>query len=196
MMRPALLVGGLGETALVDEECRLLLGLRDDALRFFLGLLDDPLTLGVDALGGADLFGNGDAQLVDETERGVLIHDDVRGQGQLLAVGDEGFQPLDEENDVDRSVLLCRVEGPLRRWPELSHAARHSESRARRPGAAVGQISVRRDRKVGFGVVRGRDRRALTDHPAIRDCWWPRAGAIGSAVIAWADGWPEPCADE
>ena len=118
MMLPALLVGGLGETALVDEECRLLLGLRDDALRFFLGLLDDPLTLGVDALGGSDLFGNGDAQLVDESERGVLIHDDVRGQGQLLAVGDEGFQPLDEENDVDRSVLLCRLEGPLRRWPD------------------------------------------------------------------------------
>ena len=87
---PALLVGGLGETALVDEECRLLLRLRDDALRFLLGLLDDPLTLGVDALGGSDLFGNGDAQLVDESERGVLIHDDVRGQGQLLAVGDEG----------------------------------------------------------------------------------------------------------
>ena len=59
-----------GEPALLDEECRLLLGPGDDALGFFLGLLDDPLALGVDALGGADLFGHGHAQLVDEVERG------------------------------------------------------------------------------------------------------------------------------
>jgi hypothetical protein len=108
---PALLVSGLGQTALVDEERRLLLRSGNDAFGLFLGLLDNPLALGVDALGGADLFGNGDAQLVDETECSVLIDYDVGRQGQLLAVGDEGFEPLDEEDDVDRSVLLCRNGG-------------------------------------------------------------------------------------
>ena len=82
-------VGRLGQAPLVDEEGGLLLGAGDDPLRLLLGLLDDPLALGVDPLGGADLLGDGDAQLVDEAERGVLVDDDVRRQRQLLAVGDE-----------------------------------------------------------------------------------------------------------
>jgi hypothetical protein len=86
---PALLVGSLSQAPLVNEECRLLLRPGNDALGLFLGRFDDPLPLGVDALGGPDLLGNGDAELVDETERRVLVDDDVGGEGQLLAVGDE-----------------------------------------------------------------------------------------------------------
>ena len=91
--------------ALVDEEGGLLLGAADDALGLLLGLLDDPLALGVDALGGADLLGDGDPQLVDEAERGVLVDHDVRRQRQLLAVRDQRLEALDEEDDVDRSAL-------------------------------------------------------------------------------------------
>ena len=108
MIAPALGLGLLGEAALVDEERRLLLGLGDDPLGLVLGLLDDPLALGVDPLGGADLLGDGDAQLVDEAERGVLVDDDVGRQRQLLAVRDQRLEALDEEDDVDRSALLAR----------------------------------------------------------------------------------------
>jgi hypothetical protein len=98
----------LGQPALVDQEGGLLLRPGDDPLGLVLGLLDDPLTLGVDPLGRPDLLRDRDAQLVDEPERGVLVEDDVRRQGQLLAVGDQGFEALDEEDDVDRSSLLGR----------------------------------------------------------------------------------------
>jgi hypothetical protein len=112
---PALELGGLGQAALVDEEGRLLLGLGDDPLRLFLGLLDDPLALGVDALSRSDLLGNGDAELIDEAERRVLIDDDVRRQRQLLPVRDERLETLDEEDDVDGG-------GPPARAPGLWHA--------------------------------------------------------------------------
>ena len=109
----ALALGRLGQTPLVDQEGSLLLGLGHDPLGFLLGLLDDPLALGIDPLGRADLFGDGDAKLIDEPERRVLIHDDVGRERQLLAVGDERFETLDEEDDVDLSVLLGRGrEGP------------------------------------------------------------------------------------
>ena len=107
MISPALGLGGLGEAALVDQEGRLLLGLGDDPLGLFLGLLDDPLALGVDPLGGADLLGDGDAELVDEAERGVLVDDDVGRERQLLAVRDQRLEALDEEDDVDGSALLA-----------------------------------------------------------------------------------------
>ena len=110
---PALGVGRLGEASFVDQEGRLLLGLRDDPLRLFLGLLDDPLALGVDALRRPDLFGDGDAELVDQAEGGVLVDDDVGGEGQLLAVRDQRFEALDEEDDVQRSALQAVV-GPGR----------------------------------------------------------------------------------
>jgi hypothetical protein len=103
--RAALRLGGLGEAALADEERGLFLCPADDAFRLFLCLLDDPLALGVDALGGADLLGYGDPEFVDQAERGVLVDDDVRRERQLLAVRDEGFEALDEEDDVDRSAL-------------------------------------------------------------------------------------------
>ena len=111
MISPALRLGGLGQAALVDEEGGLFLGLGDDPLGLLLGLLDDPLALGVDALGGADLFGDGDPQLVDEAEGGVLVDHDVGRQRQLLAVGDQRLEALDEEDDVDRSALqaACRL---------------------------------------------------------------------------------------
>jgi hypothetical protein len=104
-MMSRLWLGGLRQAPLVDQEGRLLLGLGDDPLRLLLRLLDDPLALGVDPLGGADLLGDGDAQLVDEAERRVLVDDDVGREGQLLAVRDERFEALDEEDDVDRSAL-------------------------------------------------------------------------------------------
>jgi hypothetical protein len=85
----ALRVGGLGQAPLVDQEGRLLLGLGDDPLGLLLRLLDDPLALRVDPLRGADLLGDGDTELVDESERRVLVDDDVGREGQLLAVGDE-----------------------------------------------------------------------------------------------------------
>ena len=93
--------GRLGQAALLDQERRLLLGAGGDLLGFFLGLLDDPLALGVDPLRGADLLGHGHAQLVDEVEGAVLVDDDVVRQRQLLAVGDQRLEPLDEEDDVD-----------------------------------------------------------------------------------------------
>ena len=111
----ALGVGGLGQPALVDEEGRLLLGPTDDPLRLLLRLLDDPLALGVDPLRGPDLLGDGDAELVDEPERRVLVDHHVRRERQLLAVGDQRFETLDEEDDVDVVALLRRRlwHGPL-----------------------------------------------------------------------------------
>ena len=99
----------------------------DDPLGLFLGLLDDPLALGVDPLGGADLLGDGDAELVDEVEGRVLVDDDVGRQRQLLAVRDERLEALDEEDDVDRRALLGRPVGPAAR--RLWHAPDRSASR-------------------------------------------------------------------
>ena len=100
---PAFELRRLGQTPLVDEERSLLLGLRDDPLRLLLGLFDDPLALGIDPLRRADLLGNRDPQLVDEPERRVLVDDDVGRQRQFLAVRDERFEALDEEDDVDEN---------------------------------------------------------------------------------------------
>ena len=126
----ALGLGRLGQAALVDEEGGLLLGPGDDPLGLLLGLLDDPLALGVDPLGGADLFGDGDAQLVDEAERRVLVDDDVRRQRQLLAVGDERFEALDEEDDVDRSALQAADGwGPCRPAASMARGRRRSAPR-------------------------------------------------------------------
>jgi hypothetical protein len=124
----ALGLGGLGQTALVDEEGCLLLGAPDDALRLLLGLLDDPLALRVDALRRADLFGDGDTELIDEPESGVLVDDNVRRERQLLAVGDQRLEALDEEDDVD-VVNLLRVRlwhAPMRQ-PRLDDASRTPE---------------------------------------------------------------------
>ncbi len=102
----ALVLGRLGQAALVDEEGRLFLSPGDDPLRLLLGLLDDPLALGIDPLRGPDLLGDGDPQLVDEIEGGDLVDDDVVRQRQLLAVRDDRLEPLDEEDDVDGTGLL------------------------------------------------------------------------------------------
>jgi len=104
----ALGFGRLGQATFVDEEGRLLLGSPDDPLCLFLRLLDDALALGIDPLGGADLFGDGDTELIDESEGGVLVDDNVRRERQLLAVGDQRLEALDEEDDVDRSSLPAR----------------------------------------------------------------------------------------
>lgn len=101
----ALLVGGLGQAPIGDEERGLFLGAPDDPLRLVVRLVDDPLALLVDPLGLADLLGDGDSKLVDQAQRGVLVEDDVVRQGELLPVRDQRLQPLDEEDDVDGRVL-------------------------------------------------------------------------------------------
>jgi hypothetical protein len=98
---PTLHLGQLRETPLVDQEGRLLLGPGDDPLGLLLGLLDDALALGIDPFRGADLFGHGDAELVDEAEGRCLVDDDIARQGQLPTVGDDRFEALDKEDDVD-----------------------------------------------------------------------------------------------
>ncbi|HEU4672560.1 MAG TPA: hypothetical protein VFS32_06665 [Candidatus Limnocylindrales bacterium] len=100
-----LLLGGLGEATLVDEEGRLLLGPGDDPLGLLLGLVEDPLALGIDPLRGPNLLGDRRPKLVDEPEGRVLVDDDVVRQRQLLAVREERLEALDEEDDVDRSAL-------------------------------------------------------------------------------------------
>ena len=109
----ALLAGGLGQPALLDEEGRLFLGARDGALGLLLGLLDDPLAFGIDPLRGADLLRDRDPQLVDQIERGHLVDDDIARERQLLPVRDERFEALDEEDDVDRTALLCLLPPPF-----------------------------------------------------------------------------------
>ena len=48
----------------------------------------------------ADFLRHGDAQLVDQLEQCGLVEDDVVGEGQLLAGGDQRLQAFDEKNDV------------------------------------------------------------------------------------------------
>ena len=139
-------VGGLGQAPLVDEEGGLLLGAGDDALRLLLGLLDDALAFGVDALGGADLLGDGDAQLIDETESGVLVDDDVRRERQLLAVRDERFEALDEEDDVDGS-------GPPA-GAIMSRASVGPTPRRRAARAAAGSIDETSPPKLAISLTR------------------------------------------
>lgn len=133
--------GRLGQAAFVDEERRLFLGTPDDPLRLLLGLLDDALAFGVDALGSADLLGDGDTELIDEPEGGVLVDDNVRRERQLLAVGDQRLEALDEEDDVD-VVNLLRV----RLWHALMSRPRLTNVRTpvvARPGRRPGPSSKR-----------------------------------------------------
>ena len=95
------LLGSTPELALLDEEGGLLLGACEDALRLLLGSLDEAAGLLVDALGLADLLRHGDAQLVDQIERRHLVHDHGIGHGHAAAIGHQGLQALDEEDDVD-----------------------------------------------------------------------------------------------
>jgi hypothetical protein len=94
-------LSGARQLPLLDEEGGLLLRSREDALGLLLGALDQPARLLVDALGLPDLLRYGHAQLVDEIERGHLIHDHGVGHGHAAAVGHEGLETLDQEDDVD-----------------------------------------------------------------------------------------------
>ena len=98
----------LGEPALLDEECRLLLRTRHDLLGLLLRLDEDPIALGVDPLRSTDLLRHGDPELVDQLERRGLVDDDVAREGESLAVGDQRLEPLDEEDDVDGTALQSR----------------------------------------------------------------------------------------
>lgn len=150
-------LGRLGQAPLVDQEGRLLLRLRDDPFRLVLGLLDDPFALGVDPLGGADLLGDRDAELVDQSKGRVLVDDDVGGEGELLPVRDERFEALDEEDDVDRSALLARLSRPCPRRLSMARGP-PGQGRARAPSraarAAVGTIDDTSPPNVAISLTR------------------------------------------
>ena len=114
----ALDLGTLEQTALADQEGRLLLGAADDTARLVFGLLDDPLALRVDPLGRTNFLRDRDAQLIDQVQDSVPINDRVARQRQRLATGDQRFEPLEEEDDVQ--VMVSDRAGQGR----LSHAPR------------------------------------------------------------------------
>src|SRR5438876_1940782 len=94
---------GFSEDRLVLQQDRcLLLGRADDLLALFAGLLHHAVALLHDPARLLHLFGDRDAHLIDEVEKGGLLQDDLAAQGNFLAVDDERFQPLDEELDVHR----------------------------------------------------------------------------------------------
>lgn len=134
---PPLILGGLGQAALLDQESGLFLGPSDDRLGFFLGLLDDPLTLGVDPFGCPDLLRDRYPQLVDQPECGALVKDDIAGEGQLLPAGDQVLESRDEEDDVDRTgpPWLVTANGGAAPSAELSHPLnRHAQGSLGRTG--------------------------------------------------------------
>ena len=88
------------ELALLEHLNRLFLGPGDDRVTLLAGALRDPPGLLGDPPSLADLLRHGDAQLVDQLEQRGLVEDDVVGEGQLLAGGDQRLQAFDEENDV------------------------------------------------------------------------------------------------
>ena len=94
---------GLGQLALLDEECGLLLGAGEDALGLFLGALDDALGLLVDALRCTHLFGHGDTQLIEKIQGACLVDDHVAGQGHVAALRDQPLELFDEKDDVHGS---------------------------------------------------------------------------------------------
>jgi len=98
------LFGLPGQLTFFDQVRGLFLSACKDLLRFLAGLLEQPLDFGVDALGRPYLFGDGDAQLVDQIERIALIDYHAASQGKLAAAGDLLFEFLDQEDDVRRTV--------------------------------------------------------------------------------------------
>ena len=104
-------LGGPGQLALLDEEGRLLLGAGEDALRLLLGTLHEAAGLLVDALGLPDLLRHRDAKLIDEVERGHLVHDHRIGHGHAAAIGDQRLEAFDQEDDVDGRVPPRAVSG-------------------------------------------------------------------------------------
>ena len=149
------------QPALLDQEGRLLLGAGNDALRLLLGLLDDPLTLGVDPLGGPDLLRHGHAQLIDEPQGGVLVDHDVGRERQLLAVRQQRFQALDEEDDVDDSGPPARgggaTDGCAPDRPIMARAdvdQRRASAAVRAAWAAAGTMDVTSPPKLAISLTR------------------------------------------
>ena len=119
-------LGELEKAALSDQEGGLLLGPAHDPRCLFLGLLDDPFAFRVDPLGGPNLFGNRDPELIDEVEDRIAVDDRVPRQGKGLARGDQRLEPFEEEDDVQGSL---RVGG-------LSARLWHAQLPHRDPSAA------------------------------------------------------------
>ena len=95
VLRPRL---GLAQDRLIlQQERRLLLCGADDLLRLFAGLREHAIALLVDAPGLFDLFGDGDAELVDEVEDRGLLEDDLAGHRDFSSVDNEGLEALDQE---------------------------------------------------------------------------------------------------
>ena len=66
-------------------------------------LREHPVGLLIHASRLTHLFGDRDAQLVDEVEHGRLFEDDLAGHRDLTRVHRERLKPLNEELDVQRS---------------------------------------------------------------------------------------------
>jgi hypothetical protein len=88
------------ELPLLEHLDRLLLCPGDDRVTLLAGALGDPPRFLGDPASLADFLRHGDAQLVDQLEQRGLVEDDVVGEGQLLAGGDQRLQAFDEEDDV------------------------------------------------------------------------------------------------
>ena len=97
------LLGLPGQLAFLDEVRCLFLGPGEDLLRLLSSLLKQAFDLGVDALGGPDLLGDGHAQLVDQIERLALIDNHAAGERKPATAGDLLFEFLDQEDDVRRT---------------------------------------------------------------------------------------------
>lgn len=131
----ALSLGAIEEASLADEEGGLLLGSGEGPLRFLGRGLDDPLALGIDPLRGADLVGDGDAELVDEIEDGLAIDDDALRERERLSGRDDRLEALQKEDDVQRRVLRAGDGGVDYRTPGV---AQTSPSADRIAAAAAG----------------------------------------------------------
>jgi hypothetical protein len=92
--------GGPSQLALFDQKRRLLLRTGEDALGFLVRATDDALGLFVDALGLPNLFGNRDAQLVDQVKRSRLVDDHVARQRPVSTGRDDPFELFEQEDDI------------------------------------------------------------------------------------------------
>src|SRR5260221_7164806 len=85
---------------ILEEQGRLLLRCDDDLLGLFTRLGEHAVALLIDTSRLTDLFGDGDAQLIDHVEDGGLFEDDLTRHRDLARVHDERFKAFHEELNV------------------------------------------------------------------------------------------------